>query len=443
MTAPPTQVRVAVVAPVSHAAAMFPHVLDRGLKTLQAFLEDTLKVTVAGGTLKTTVYPSCYGEQVFDAVGKQIEGPGGVKALPPKARAEELRSCLFNSTSSYDFVFCTVGGEDSIRLLPFLEELDIDSPADGGKATKFPDFFGYSAQTDVHLVLWRYKIPSYYGGAILCQFALSSDETVEGHTALTPLLPLTRRSLEACVRKVWHEVERCDYFVPDYHNWFDKEAQVTKQPRHQSAPKWEFVHVGSNGIVDSDEMTLKPTGVRRGILFGGCCEVLYSHMAARGVKDFKRLDRENEKLVLFLETSEQLPPDWLLVDLIRAMGQQRILEKVSCVLVALPKLEFLGEKAGEKYAQKQRDAIVKALAEWIAEDRFGVDVDRNCQEMDAVTDSVPVVFNIHAGHVDPQTVVPMGREAVVDLGKEQIFFNCGAEESFEEYQQREMESVHM
>ena len=48
---------------------------------------------------------------------------------------------------------------------------------------------------------------------------------------------------------------------------------------------------------------------------------------------------------------------------------------------------------------------------------------------------IPILFNIHAGHVDPQTIVPLGGECVMNYekGKMELYFNYGSHMSWEEF----------
>ena len=48
---------------------------------------------------------------------------------------------------------------------------------------------------------------------------------------------------------------------------------------------------------------------------------------------------------------------------------------------------------------------------------------------------IPILFNIHAGHVDPQTIVPLGGECIMNYekGKMELYFNYGSHMSWEEF----------
>jgi muramoyltetrapeptide carboxypeptidase LdcA involved in peptidoglycan recycling len=133
-------------------------------------------------------------------------------------------------------------------------------------------------------------------------------------------------------------------------------------------------------------------------------------------------------MVLFIETSENMPHEGNVGDLVRCLGIRGLLRHVVAVLVALPKVEFLGQRAQpdpETYRAKQKAAVLQRLEEYRA--------DAESLGFPPPSEPVPVIFNLHAGHVDPQLVIPLGRECVLDLSEHRLFFNYGAAESFEEF----------
>jgi len=80
----------------------------------------------------------------------------------PKARAEDINRAF--ADPSIKAVIATIGGNDQIRILPYLDPKVIS------KNSKI--FMGYSDCTNLHLFLWNLGIISYYGGAIMTKFAM-------------------------------------------------------------------------------------------------------------------------------------------------------------------------------------------------------------------------------------------------------------------------------
>ena len=79
----------------------------------------------------------------------------------PQARAEDLMTAF--ADPRIKAIFCTIGGEDSIRLIPFL---DLDVMAANPKI-----FMGMSDSTVSHLACHKAGLISFYGPAIMTAFA--------------------------------------------------------------------------------------------------------------------------------------------------------------------------------------------------------------------------------------------------------------------------------
>lgn len=106
---------------------------------------------------------------------KRLEEIFGLKVIPmpnslkggdylyknPQARAEDLMTAF--KDESIKGIFANIGGEDSIRLFPFI---DFDVIRENPKI-----FIGYSDVTVSHLFCHKAGITSFYGPAILTDFA--------------------------------------------------------------------------------------------------------------------------------------------------------------------------------------------------------------------------------------------------------------------------------
>ena len=80
----------------------------------------------------------------------------------PKVRAEDINAAF--ADPSIKGIIATIGGNDQIRILPYLDKKLI--------AAHPKAFMGYSDNTNLHLFLWNLGIVSYYGGAVMTQFAM-------------------------------------------------------------------------------------------------------------------------------------------------------------------------------------------------------------------------------------------------------------------------------
>ncbi|CAD7975519.1 unnamed protein product [Amoebophrya sp. A25] len=453
--------RVAVMAPASHIAALVPHVFEKGVARLKLLLEETFPER----TIQVDELASCFGKKEQHDLGAEEAGlcsfteerypkptstttstSRKIVQLSPQERAQEVNDALFSEgEKKYDFVFCTIGGLDSLRLRPFLR-LPSSSASDEEdlhqiKAKKFeflPSFFGYSDITSLQCELWNLGVPCYYGGAILVQFGESGvDPHVNAYT---------KASITAALKRTWFELKPHGIFVPDAHNWFDPSKQ-SLPPRETPAPEhaWYFLQrdqqVGGgqqgqgqtlqeHAHLDTSSPRKRPLLIgqedaqtfARGTLFGGCTEVLMTYLASGYPL---RVPTADERIILFLETSESMPHAGSVADLIRALSLRGFLKHLVGVIVALPKIEFLGQTARpdpESFRKAQKTAILEALKEHY--------VDYTCSIAAGplpLPDKMPVVFNIHAGHVDPQAIVPLGRECLLDVERKRIFFNYGDE----------------
>ena len=107
--------------------------------------------------------------------------------------------------------------------------------------------------------------------------------------------------------------------------------------------------------------------------------------------------------ILCLETSEELPSEWMVFSVMHGLGDRGYLEVLGGLIVGRPKARTLGylEPAAadrQRYRETQRQMILKEFREY--------------------NKIAPVVQNFDFGHTRPQIQLPMGREAEIDpLGR--------------------------
>jgi muramoyltetrapeptide carboxypeptidase LdcA involved in peptidoglycan recycling len=129
--------------------------------------------------------------------------------------------------------------------------------------------------------------------------------------------------------------------------------------------------------------------------WGGCLEVVDFQLRTG------RWVRPNESYagaVLFLETSEELPPAGFVYRVLMCMGERGLLEQFAAVLAGRPKAESLTApnppEAKRDYTAQQHEAVLRALAE--------------------CAPHAVVVLDVDFGHTDPHLVLPHGGEITVD-----------------------------
>lgn len=265
----------------------------------------------------------------------------------PEVRARELMDAFRNP--EIKGLFSCIGGMESIRLLP---DIDFEVIRENPKV-----FMGYSDSTVTHLFCLKAGISSFYGPAILAEFA----ENVE-------IFPYTAES----VRKTLFCAEPVGKLEPS-REWTGQRlewSEENKDKRKQMTP-------------NSGPMFLQGSGTVSGPLLGGCLEVLEM---AKGTALWPS-ERQFDGAMLFFETSEAEAPPWLFEQCMRNYGSQGILQKAAGIL--------LGRPYQDKYAGEYRALIQKVLKELHLE-------------------KLPVVSGMDFGHNEPMCVLPYGALTEID-----------------------------
>ncbi|MCM3093584.1 MULTISPECIES: S66 family peptidase [unclassified Cytobacillus] len=295
---------------------------------------------------------------------KRLEDMFGLKVIPmpnslkggdylyksPQARAEDLMNAF--KDESIKGIIANIGGEDSIRLLPYI---DFDVIRENPKI-----FMGYSDVTISHLFCLKAGISSYYGPAILTDFA----ENVEMDPYTIEMVNRTLFSNE-----VIGEIQPAIEWTSERLEWIE---ELKNQRRTMQANLGYEVLQGS--------------GVAQGNLIGGCIEVLEF---AKGTELWPEI-KYWENSILFFETSEEKPePDhikyWL-----RNYAVQGILQKANGII--------FGKPQDEKYYEEYKEIIQKVMNEFDLED-------------------LPILYNLNFGHTEPKFILPYGALAEINCEK--------------------------
>jgi muramoyltetrapeptide carboxypeptidase LdcA involved in peptidoglycan recycling len=307
------------------------------------------------------VFPQRYQvgvQQLKDKFGLQVvEMPHTLKdadwlSRNPRARADDFMQAFFDS--SIKGIFATIGGDDSIRLLPFI---DLNMIRDNPKV-----FLGYSDTTISHLVCYKAGLTSFYGPSIMLEFAENGG-----------IFPYVVQSLRKTLfsSHVIGEVNpEIDGWTAERLDWADPANQQVKRTLNPSTG-WRF---------------LQGHGVHRGHLMGGCLEVLDW---ARGTAIFPA---NWQDAILFLETSEEAPPPETVKRILRVFASLRILSKLSGILFGRPG----GEVPVEKFKEYDK-AILQVV-----------------NQEEGLTD-LPIITQMDFGHTSPIFVLPYGVQAEIDV----------------------------
>ncbi|HBM91324.1 MAG TPA: LD-carboxypeptidase [Rhodospirillaceae bacterium] len=285
-------------------------------------------------------------------------------AANPEARADDLMEAF--SDSSIKGIFSIIGGDDSIRLEPFI---DLNVIARHHKV-----FMGFSDTTSVHFMCMEAGLSSFYGPAILSEFA----ENVACH-------PYTIES----VRKTLFALDELGEIAPSP-KWTGERLAWDK-PENATIQRKLYPNAGPR--------VLQGKGTASGPLIGGCLDVLEM---LRGTMLWPSLDKWKGS-ILFLETSEENPSPDYFRRWIRGYASMGILEKVSGILLGRP---FTGHDLQEL---GQYDKILLE----VVRDECGLT-------------SLPIMTQMDFGHSDPKFILPYGQEAEINCGLARLFLSGAA-----------------
>lgn len=296
-------------------------------------------------------------QQLQDEFGLQVaEMPNTLRdaewlSRNPEARADDLMQAF--ADPSIKGIFSTIGGDDSIRLLPFL---DLKVIRDNPKV-----FMGYSDTTISHLICYRAGLISFYGPSIMAEFA-------ENGGMFPYMIQSLRRTLFSS--GVVGEVRSStDGWTVERLDWGDSANQNIKRKLNPSTG-WKF---------------LQGKGIRRGHLIGGCLEVLDW---TRGTEIFPG---DWQDAILFIETSEEAPPPELVTRTLRVFAAIGILHELSGILFGRP---------GGHISPDTFEAYDRAILQVVNEEQ-------------GLTD-LPIITHMDFGHTAPMFVIPYGVQAEID-----------------------------
>ncbi|MDO5500993.1 MAG: LD-carboxypeptidase [Propionibacteriaceae bacterium] len=277
----------------------------------------------------------------------------------PEERAEDINAAF--GDPSVRAILASVGGEDQITVIPFLD------PALPERDPK--PFLGTSDNTNIHQWLWGLGIASFYGGS--SQVHLGPGPAVDDiHARSLRAALLTGETLEIVDPGESEDVG---------HDWRDPRALSEFGEREPTEP-WTWAG---------------PERQVTGSTWGGCLETLHYVLAAGRFSDDPWV---LEGGVMLLETSEDLPPAREVSRVLRALGERDMLAAVEAVVVARPPTSDFERRpdAAERarLRAEQRDAVIEMVERY---------------NPDAV-----ICVGVPFGHTRPQWILPHGGEMTID-----------------------------
>ena len=273
-------------------------------------------------------------------------------AANQQARADDLMAAF--ADPSIAGIFTTIGGEDCIRLLPYL---DLEVICANPKV-----FLGFSDTTSLHLACHAAGLTSFYGPSIMAGFGENAgmhDYTVDSlRRALFSAEPV---GLVARNQEGWTS-EMLDWANPDLQQQ-KRRLQAAEPPR-----------------------VLQGKGKVTGALLGGCAEVLEM---AKGTAWWPDAGTWNAA-ILFFETSEEAPAPSFIRHWMRNYAATGILGNLSGLLIAR-----CDTRGGTDYQGAVEQAVLSVLAE------------------NGLTE-LPVLAGLDFGHTQPMLTLPYGVKAEID-----------------------------
>jgi len=323
---------VAVISPSWGGPNVFPYIYELGIEVLKKL------------GFKIKEYPSV--KKDADFLYKN-----------PKFRAKDINNA-FND-KKVKAIFVSIGGDDSVRILPFLNVNII---------RKNPKIIiGYSDTTTLLTYLNQLGLVTLHGPLIMAGF---SQWGILGKKFQEHIKTLLFENSENYKYKPY------DFYTEGYPDWSDK----SNRGKVKSISK----NTGWN--------ILQGASTIQGQLFGGCIEVLE---LMKSTKFWPADDFWNNK-ILFLETSEDKPTVNQVKLMLRNYGMQGIFDKISALLIGRPR----------DYSEEEKKKLNKNILDIV--------------NVEFKNSTLPIITNMDFGHTDPQWILPLGIKAEIDCIKKEF-----------------------
>jgi len=280
-------------------------------------------------------------------------------------RARDLKAAF--EDPEIKAVIASIGGDDQVT---YIYKMSPNSFIDNPKL-----FLGYSDNSHFCNFLFQHNIPSYYGACVMTQFAMQKemDKYTIGY--------INHALFNVGEYEIIPSVEYNEIGL----DWGDQSLLSTRRV-YESNTGWVW-----DAPSDAE-----------GVLWGGCLESIDEML--RNNVPIPSLDKF-EDIIIFFETSEEIPSHSYVQRVVRSLGERGILQKIKGVLVGRPKSwEFDKPYTKEErtlYAKNQQDIIFQTVRIY--------------------NKKIPIVQNMNFGHTDPQIPMPYGGKVKIDSNKKKIF----------------------
>jgi muramoyltetrapeptide carboxypeptidase LdcA involved in peptidoglycan recycling len=311
---------------------VFPHIYENGLQILREW------------GLKIKEFPTARMDAAFLRAN-------------PKVRARDINEAF--ADPEVKAIFASIGGNDSIRILPFVDQEVISSNP--------KILMGYSDISTIHILANLKGLTTFYGPAIMTGFSQmeSLPESFKLHVREILFEP-----------KESYEYKPYQKYCDGYPDWANKENTGKTNPLKLN-DGWHW---------------LQGKGRVQGELFGGCIEVLEMMKAT----DFWPLRDFWKGKIFFLETSENKPSIHFIDHVLRNYGMLGVYDKIS---------GFIFSRARD-YSDNEKKELEEKIISIVAKEFY--------------KPNLPIIANFDVGHTDPQLVLPLGVKTEIDCEARRI-----------------------
>lgn len=273
----------------------------------------------------------------------------------PELRAKDWMDAF--SDPSIKAIFSAIGGDDTIRLLPYI---DYNIIRNNPKI-----FSGFSDTTANHFMMYKAGVTSFYGPCILSDFAQYGDMFDYTVDAINNIF------FDA---NPHFEIKKCDYFTNEHFEWCEENINKKKKKIHD----------------DKGYEILQGQGKVHGQLLGGCIELLDM---INGTEIWPSLDEWKDK-IMFIETSEETPSPQNVKYILRTLQAQGIIDVINGIIVGKPR--------GEKYYEEYKEVLKSVIGK------------------EAKRPNLPIIYNVNFGHNEPIGIIPYGVDCELDCNNKKI-----------------------
>lgn len=268
----------------------------------------------------------------------------------PKARAEDLMEAL--EDKSIKAIISNIGGDDSIRMLPFID-LDV--------IKKNPKIFiGFSDSTVTHFCFYKAGVTSFYGTSTLVGFAENNG---------------MHQYQIADIKKTLFSNGIRGEIKPNIEGWTSERLEWNN-PKNQNISRqltksngWKF---------------LQGSMTTSGELLGGCFDVLET------LKDTKLWVKPSEwkGKIMFFETSDAIMPPHYFLWILRNYVASGIMHNINGLIIGRPD--------NNQHIIEYEKAIIQVIRK------------------EAGLTDLPIITEMDFGHTCPTFTIPYGVKAEIN-----------------------------